>query len=605
MADRQQGQDHPQKLDEYFARADDRFVALLRATTDPRKLAELAERWKSDPRPWARQQMLRYLEEPFDRPGHQPLVRRLFKHAEERRDHELLARFFTGFDRLVRRQRKKVWQYDWSTGESWSTEELVSPRNTLPTDWQPRQRIARNPFSGEVIALDLPQGDLQQGMLYSYHTRYYLRRRVWRYYRRLGHQQPEQFPAAIAQALVLYTDDDLQQGENLLDSWSLIHACFGEHDALEFTTSRARLKPGRTLAELKPAPVYPATWEAPTALPILMTIVRRSRTRMPRQWAMTLLREAHSAGLRQLPATDVLPLLNHDDSEVQEFGAEILQSLDDLSRLSLDAWLQLIETTGPTALDLICQLMQQHVRSGDLTRSQCVAMACSPPAPVARLGLDFLRQMPHNSPEERESLVELADTRCTALAAELTEWALPHFGTPETYNRDCVLRFLDSLNSETRTAAWQWLLECDAASGDSLLWVRLLETPFDDIRLKMIAELERRADLFHEGPAGASNTGRSRSAALVPLWSAVLLGVHRGGRQKALAVKQVARAVLDSPADDELLLPVLITAVRSIRAPEFREGLTAIVQLTHARPELAARFTELLPELTLTPADSA
>ena len=40
-------------------------------------LAAFAEKWKRDPRPWAREQIIAYLELPFDRPGHQPVVKRL------------------------------------------------------------------------------------------------------------------------------------------------------------------------------------------------------------------------------------------------------------------------------------------------------------------------------------------------------------------------------------------------------------------------------------------------------------------------------------------------------------------------------------------------
>ena len=52
-----------------------------------------------DHRPWAREQVLRYVALPMDRPGHQPVVKRLFKHAEERQA------FNAGWDEYKKKMR--------------------------------------------------------------------------------------------------------------------------------------------------------------------------------------------------------------------------------------------------------------------------------------------------------------------------------------------------------------------------------------------------------------------------------------------------------------------------------------------------------------------
>src|SRR4030095_10463262 len=85
--------------EEYFATENPAFIETVRKVNQPRALAGLADRWKRDPRPWARAQALAYLEQPLNCPGHQPVVRRLFKQAEEARDHELMAAFLVAFDR--------------------------------------------------------------------------------------------------------------------------------------------------------------------------------------------------------------------------------------------------------------------------------------------------------------------------------------------------------------------------------------------------------------------------------------------------------------------------------------------------------------------------
>ena len=68
--------------EEYFATENAAFVEIVRNVNQPKSLAGLADRWKKDPRPWAREQLLAYLTQPLDCPGHQPIVKRLFKHAE-------------------------------------------------------------------------------------------------------------------------------------------------------------------------------------------------------------------------------------------------------------------------------------------------------------------------------------------------------------------------------------------------------------------------------------------------------------------------------------------------------------------------------------------
>jgi hypothetical protein len=77
----------------------------------------------------------------------------------------------------------------------------------------------------------------------------------------------------------------------------------------------------------------------------------------------------------------------------------------------------------------------------------------------------------------------------------------------------------------------------------------------------------------------------------------VLLGVHRGGRQKLKAVREIADAVAATPESAAQLLPVLGVAVRSVRGPEMRAGLGAVMSLLARRPELGDAVRARLPEL--------
>src|SRR6516225_941098 len=92
--------------EEYFTNENDLFLEAFRLASQPKALAAFADRWKRDPRPWARKQIFAYLNQPLTCPGHQPVVKHLFKQAEENQDHELMAAFLTAFDRHVRREIK-------------------------------------------------------------------------------------------------------------------------------------------------------------------------------------------------------------------------------------------------------------------------------------------------------------------------------------------------------------------------------------------------------------------------------------------------------------------------------------------------------------------
>ena len=136
-------------------------------------------------------------------------------------------------------------------------------------------------------------------------------------------------------------------------------------------------------------------------------------------------------------------------------------------------------------------------------------------------------------------------------------------------------------------AVWTWMTADSArALGDPALWSRLAETPHDDIRLRVVDYLQRQTKL-----AGAD------ANRLENIWRSVLLGVHRGGRQKAKAVRQISQAIVENPQRVDTLLPVLAVAVRSVRGPESRAGLAAVVTLAESRPELAEAVRRHLPEM--------
>jgi hypothetical protein len=534
----------------------------------PKFLSAFTLRWRNDPRPWARLQIIRYLEMPLNCPGHQPVVKRLFKQAEEKQDHELMALFLTAFDRQVRRERTIQHHWDRELREAYEIERLVPPQDVIPLS-QDR---------GYPVLMP------RKGKLFSYRTRHYLRRRVWRYFRHLGFRQPEQYVPAIVSALARYRDEDLAKGEHILDSWSLVHVCFGRHDALEFNDRYCILKDGRNLAELSPAPAFLATWQRPEAAAILFRLIWQAQSRVVRIWAMQLLCREH----REYGGTleDLLRLLEHEDPEIQQFGVKLLAGMAGVDSLSVDFWLRLLETRNPETLSLLCDLLEKKVAGERLSLPQCVALSCAQATPVARLGFKFLQTRAIQTEPDRQTIAALADAKCSAVGGDLTDWALGILGAKAHYQCDQVIRFFDSLLPAARARAWNWLLQDSPAYHDPFLWSRLVETPFDDLRLRLVDHLEKRLKVTDPNQ-------------LAWLWCSVLLGVHRGGRQKTKAVRQIGEAIQKDPARAEKLLPVLAVAIRSVRAPEARAGLAAVVGAVEARPELAEAVKRHLPELKL------
>jgi hypothetical protein len=570
-------------VDEYFGAEDARFVEELRRVHKAKALAQFAERWKRDPRPWAREQVLKYLQLPLDQVGHQSVVKRLFKQAERSRDDEQMGAFLVAFDRLVRRYRAKRYRYDWRSRQSWTEEILRTPRNTVPHQ---DTRVYRHPRTGED--LEYPARVPRHGRLFRYRTRKYLRRRAWRYFRRMGYQRPADYPGAVARALTRYGDEDLARGEHVLECWALLHACFHNSDALDFSARRVALREGRTLAELAPAPYFPALWRKPESLPVLLRVLVQAESRFVRLWTMDMVRQHHIPRLGEMAVGELIQLLEHGDPEVQQFGSELLGQSPALQTLAVDVWLRLLTVNSPTALAAICDLMRRHVARERLTLAQCVELACVQAAPVAHLGFDFLKQTVLDASRDREAIVRLAGARCPAIGRELAGWALGIVGGQPAYDRDVVIAFLDSLLAEMREGAWDWLVRGSPGADDPALFSRLLETPFDDIRLRLIDHLQAKARI----PAIPATE-------LTRLWSAVLLGVHRGGRQKVKAVGQLAEALADQPDRAPELLPVLVVAVRSIRPTEWRAGLAALMRLVDRRPELESIVAGHLPELKL------
>jgi hypothetical protein len=549
----------PLILAELYDAGGDAFVErVIQYHGDFKSLRALVERWKKDQRPAARQMKLKFALDERLSLHHRLPFKRLFKQAWHEGDHELMGAFMARLDRSIRRGRATRYQFSNSVVQT-----------------------------TEVLRLG-PKG---KRSIFSTPTTHYLRRRAWRYFRRLGFKNPAAYVPAVAKALVRYADDDVRKGENLLDNWGLIHACFGKSDVLAFNSRHTNIKAERRLSDMQAAPMFERHWAEPAAANTLLDVLLGAGCRPVRVWAIQLLKRHHSAALAKVDAELLLRLIDHADADVAAFASELLQSVSVAGSLPVATWLRLLGTRNATVVSAVADAFRRHVNFDRLTLAQAVQIATSAATPVARLGLEILEHRPIRTDADRAELAGLAAARSVAMGEAIATFALGRLNAPGAYTAEHVVAFFDSRLATMRAGAFAALAEGSPAAADPALWSALLESPYDDVRGELVARLKHRQSLPGTG-----------TDALAHLWQTVLLNIHRGGRAKLTALNQVSRQIVLEPDSATVLLPVLAIAIRSVRPPEARHGLAAIVAAVERAPSLADSVSKHFPDLVLDPA---
>ena len=628
-----------------FERGVPAFVDLLRAVTDADVLADFAGLWYDDKRPASRRLMLDYLGRPLNAFRHEGLIKRLFKRAETEGDDEVMARFLVLFDRSIRRVRRTrttymhevvttkaesmtlqalwnglgfVWISEWGREGNYHIhaqrpDEVIVPprRSTMPRgrmveverwgphrketlpDWAILLKLNWNSKHNKADIREFPAvlEKLKGLRLFSIATRHYLRRRAWRYFRNLGKDHPERYVSAASEALALYRDDDVADGLALIDNWGLIHILFHHCPAIEAKANGWTTKPGRSLAELAPAPIFESLWDASPGS--VVGLLSRAQSRTVRRWAIRRIEADPASHRPALSLEGWIDLLGHDDPEVATLAADVLDKTEGLEALSVERWLALAESTHPVALDVVCELIGRHVRPDQVTFDRAVRLAGLRPLPVAKLGLSWLKATPRLDRADIPTALTLVDAECESLRPEILRWLRSVLTTSPDVEAGTILDVLDSRHADVRAEGWAWFLAEPKARDDVETWRRLLESPHDDVRLALVAELESR--LTGDDPARVARSLDPED--LRRLWAAVLLNVHRGHRAKPAVVRQLLRRLEASPGDAPALLPLLGVALRSVRGPEHRAGLVAVVRLIEARPEVEPLVRSAFPEL--------
>jgi hypothetical protein len=548
-------------LAELYDSGDAAFLDLIlqhRGSFKP--LLGLVEKWKKDQRPWARRLKIQFVFSGEWQGDRRVVFKRLFKQAWADGDHELMGVFLVALDRIIRRKRMK--RYRFSAGVIETAEVL---------------RVSPNYWPG-----------------FSTPTKHYLRRRAWRYFRKLGFQDAAVYRTAIADALVRYLDDDMRAGENLLDNWGLMHACFGKSPQITFNARHTNLSASGRLSDMQAAPMFERHWAAAEGFPILLDILLRALSRPVRVWAIQLLKRLHADALPKIDPETLLKLIDHTDVDVASFAAELLSNAKTVSSFPMTTWMRLLATRNPTVVATIVEAFRKHVSFDRVTIAQAVDLAILPAVPVATLGLEILRSKTIRPGAERGELARLAQAKSAAMGREISQFAMSLLNVAGAYHVDEVVAFFDSGVRAVRAGAFEALHDQSPADVDPAFWAKLFESPYDDVRIEMVNRLKARVTL-----PGAS------AESLAWLWQSVLLNIHRGGRAKLSALMEISDRVMREPASAMVLLPILVIAIRSVRAPEARHGLAAIVTAIEHVPPIEVEVKRLLPELQLDPMGAA
>ncbi|HEY4117895.1 MAG TPA: hypothetical protein VGM56_08570 [Byssovorax sp.] len=546
-------------IQDLFEREDPRFLGELYASDAEKKLKAFGARWAADARPFARAALLAYIADGCDRPHHRPLVKKLFKELEGKGDDEAMGAFMVAFDRLVKRKLVEGVRYSPAT-----------------RSYEPRTRL--------VQVEDDDDNEDNDEDRFSTRTRRYLKRRAWRYFRVLGHRDPERYGHAIREALARYEDPDVATPAAFLDAWGLVHALYHGSPVLDRRPRGVVVTEGASLADLAPAPIYPEAWQdEPDAV---LSLALHARSRPVRVFAIGLLKRDYAAQLARLPAKGLVMVVRSQHDEVAAFGAELLPKAPGLDALLVGDWLMLLEAKSEAALDLVCSLVAERVRVDRVTLDQAVDLACARPTRVAELGLRWVQEKPADGDAGLASLSRLVRAENARARAEGVRYYVAKIEATPGANAQRVRDLFDAKGAEVRAEAAALVTRSPRFRDDTALWGALAESPWADARAFLLKHLgERQKALLADERRH--------------LWASTLLAVSRGSRDKRLALSQISDRIAQKPAEAEALLPLLAIALRSVRETERRAALAAVARAAFRAPALKDALERAVPELSL------
>ncbi|HET9959587.1 MAG TPA: hypothetical protein VFQ61_34080 [Polyangiaceae bacterium] len=563
-------------IDVYFAAGDARFLEEVLHFDGARKLAELAEPWFEDPRPFARQALLAYVDDGCHRAEHKGLVKRLFKLAEGARDTELMAHFLVAFDRLTRRPLLTV-------GHTWEPETgKARPILELRNDPLVPERIA--PAARAGARAKSPSGSTKaksELAEFTRSTRRYLVRRALRYFRKIGYRAPLAYRAGVLTALRLYRDEHLNTVGRLLSAWGLMHVLYGRSPVLRRRPNGLLLADGRTLAELSPMPLFPAAWES--AFSDLLQLVQGAPSRTVRAFALELLRSGYTKPLAALPFSDIKSLVLAEHEEAQVLGVELFLRAPGLERVTIQDWLELLGAENLEVLAAVCDRAAALVSGTRLGLDACIQLALAPAAPLAALGFAWLKEKPIRTRLELEALLRLARAKVASVRKDAVHYVAGLLMSAPFAERSHTRELCDAQHVEVRG---EGLRVAAARFGEDIeLWSELCESPYPDVRSFVL----QRAALFrHAAPES-----------LARVFAATLCALAGASRDKQRVSRELLERLAATPSEAPTLLPLLRVVLMSVHPAERNLGLVTLTRAALRDSELRRLTQQSFPELSM------
>jgi hypothetical protein len=343
-----------------------------------------------------------------------------------------------------------------------------------------------------------------------------------------------------------------------------------------------RVAEGAQLAQLEPAPYWPAAWRG--VRDELLELVAAARSRTVRAWAVAWLKKEYAAQLDGVPVARVRALLESPHDEAVRFGAEILARATGLAMLPVAEWIALLSIESLETLPLVCAAFEKHVAPERLTLVQCIELAISRAAPVAELGLRWARARGAGD-WDLAHVVRISSAPVEHVRADGASWVLELLDrTPG--KREAVLRdLLDARFADVRALAAAYVTPRHAEMGLPL-WLSLLESPYDDVRALVVRHAE----------AWQAEAGPDEMRHLA---ATVILAVHRGAAAKQTILRRIADRVASRPEEADRLLPVLSLALRSVRAPERTAALLAVARAALSDGSLRDAVARHFPDVVI------
>jgi hypothetical protein len=577
-------------LDALLAAGDPAFLADVELLTDPARLRALARSWCLDAGAPARALLLRYLDGLLN-PFHEPLVLRLFRRAVRAGDDEVMGRFLLLFDRSLRRKR--------GPGGRWT----LSPSGFVRGEVVAAGGFVRGEAIGDAYLIDTPGGarvlrlseqqrrDYEAYRLFAVPTRLLLRRRTWRYFDRLGRDQPQRYVPALVGPLLSCTDGEIHDEASFLDHWGLLHVLFRHSEHLHPRRGSIAWQ------DIPPAPAHEDLWrQCPD---VLLRLATDAPCRLVSRWAGRLLQRQPPEVLARLSSVDLVNRLKDHRAETAATVARVLLGRGERDDLPVETWLSLLEVRGDWALSPILELCDRFLAPERLSMEQAVSLACSATPEVAhRSWRNYVGHHLMNGAPDPEVLLRLLAAPVAPLREEMAGRLRVFLAEKEQVSLPWLGAYLDSPHTDVRAEGLRWAREDRRFAEEPAVWRRLVSSAHPDLREPTLQALQ---EYQSDRPRALRDALPLTPENLRTLWARLLLTLHSGWRGERSLVRQLVGRLQWKPEEAGDLLPMLGVLLQLLKGSAWREALAGVVALVERHPEWEEAVTREAPGLVLRP----